>query len=166
MKRRVCLDLLTVHACEQRPPPPAWVAGMICTKCSPVQVVNDAIFDARSICMREYATAPEVVVYGDPDLTFAYVPSHLHHMVFELVKNSLKATNDKYEDADHDPPPVKVIVADGEEDIAVKVIWGEGREANSRPTAANLTSVNLTSMAAKNCRVERCMQQHCPAFLR
>ena len=36
------------------------VAGMICTRCSPLQVANDAIFDARSICMREYATAPEV----------------------------------------------------------------------------------------------------------
>ena len=94
---------------------------MICTKCSPVQVINDAVFDARSICMREYATAPEVSVYGDPDLTFAYVPSHLHHMIFELVKNSLKATNDKYEDSDHEAPHVKVIVAEGEEDIAVKV---------------------------------------------
>ncbi len=96
-------------------------AGMICTKCSPVQVINDAIADARGVCMREYATAPEVSVYGDPELTFAYVPSHLHHMIFELVKNSLKATNDKYEDSDEEPPLVKVIVAEGDEDIAVKV---------------------------------------------
>ncbi len=36
--------------------------------------------------MREYATAPEVSVYGDPSFTFAYVPSHLHHMTFELVR--------------------------------------------------------------------------------
>jgi hypothetical protein len=59
---------------------------MICTRCSPLQVAQDAIFDARSICMREYATAPEVTVYGDPSFTFAYVPSHLHHMTFELVR--------------------------------------------------------------------------------
>ena len=97
------------------------LAGMICTKCSPVQVIDDAIADARSVCMREYATSPEVSVYGDKDLNFAYVPSHLHHMIFELVKNSLKATNDKYEDSDEEPPPVKVIVAEGDEDITVKV---------------------------------------------
>ena len=71
--------------------------------------------------MREYATAPEVTVYGDPDLTFAYVPSHLHHMVFELVKNSLRAVNDKFEDSDEEPPAVKLIVAEGDEDIAIKV---------------------------------------------
>ncbi|BDA45758.1 [Pyruvate dehydrogenase (acetyl-transferring)] kinase isozyme [Coccomyxa sp. Obi] len=95
--------------------------GMICTKCSPVQVANDAIADARSVCMREYATAPEVSVYGDPSFTFAYVPSHLHHMTFELVKNSLRAVNDRFEDADFEPPPVRVVVAEGDEDVTIKV---------------------------------------------
>ncbi|KAK9829227.1 hypothetical protein WJX72_004611 [[Myrmecia] bisecta] len=95
--------------------------GMICTKCSPVQVARDAIYDARSICMREYASAPEVTIYGDPNFTFAYVPSHLHHMVFELVKNSLRAVNDRYDDLDAEPPPVRLVVAEGDEDVTIKV---------------------------------------------
>jgi pyruvate dehydrogenase kinase 2/3/4 len=49
------------------------------------QVAQDAINDARSICLREYGTSPDVSIYGDPNFAFAYVPSHLHHMVFELV---------------------------------------------------------------------------------
>jgi hypothetical protein len=68
------------------PTPNAFLAGLICTKCSPHQVAHDAIYDSRSICMRQYGAAPDVHVYGDPNFTFAYVPSHLHHMVFELVK--------------------------------------------------------------------------------
>jgi len=48
-------------------------------------VAQDAINDARSICLREYGTSPDVSIYGDPNFAFAYVPSHLHHMVFELV---------------------------------------------------------------------------------
>ena len=96
-------------------------AGMICTKCSPVEVARDAIADARSICMREYGDAPEVTVYGSPSFTFAYVPSHLHHMVFELVKNSLRAVNDRWEDADDEAPPVRLVVAEGGEDITIKV---------------------------------------------
>ena len=64
-------------------------AGMICTRCSPRQVAEDAIHEARGICMREYAAAPEVSVYGDPTFSFPYVPSHLHHMTFELVTSLL-----------------------------------------------------------------------------
>lgn len=60
--------------------------GLIDTKCSPAGVCQDAIDDARSICMREKGSAPEVTVYGDPSFTFPYVPSHLHHMVGALPR--------------------------------------------------------------------------------
>ena len=99
----------------------AFYAGMIGTKCSPSQIVGDAVMDARSICMREYASAPEVNIYGDPNFTFPYVPSHLHHMAFELVKNSLRAVNDKFDDLDVEPPPIRLVIAEGEEDITIKV---------------------------------------------
>ncbi|CAL5220332.1 g2325 [Coccomyxa viridis] len=95
--------------------------GMICTRCTPRQVAEDAIHEARGICMREKAAAPEVTVYGDPKFSFAYVPSHLHHMTFELVKNSLRAVNDRFEDSDDIPPPVRVVVAEGDEDVTIKV---------------------------------------------
>lgn len=94
---------------------------MICVRCSPVQVAEDAIADARGVCLRQYGTAPEVDVYGDTNFSFPYVPSHLHHMMFELVKNSLRAVNDRFEDADFEPPPVRVIIAKGGEDVAIKV---------------------------------------------
>ena len=95
--------------------------GLIDTKCSPGKVCRDAIDDARSICMREKGGAPEVMIYGDPKFTFPYVPSHLHHMVFELVKNSLRAVYDRYDDDDDEPPPIRLVVAEGEEDITIKV---------------------------------------------
>lgn len=56
-----------------------------------MQVARHAIADAREICIRQYGSAPDVDIYGVLDFTFAYVPEHLHHMVFELVKNSLRA---------------------------------------------------------------------------
>ena len=49
-------------------------------------VVQDAIADARAICMRQYGDAPEVEVFGGENFAFAYVPGHLHQMLFELVK--------------------------------------------------------------------------------
>ena len=41
--------------------------------------------------------------------------------VFELVKNSLRAVYDRFEDGDSDPPPIRLVVAEGEEDITIKV---------------------------------------------
>ena len=42
-------------------------------------------------------------------------------MLFELIKNSLRAVNDRFEEADGDPPPVRLVVAEGDEDVTLKV---------------------------------------------
>jgi len=120
---RIGIRILIGQHIALKEPPRNNHIGLICTKCSPVQVVMDAINDARSICLREYGSAPEVIVFGDPNFTFPYVPSHLHHMVFELVKNSLRAVQDRWDDADEDitQPPIRVVVAEGGEDITIKV---------------------------------------------
>ncbi len=47
----------------------------------PGQVASDAVAEARAICFREYGGAPPVSMLGNSELTMAYVPSHLHHMV-------------------------------------------------------------------------------------
>uniref|UniRef100_M1B008 Protein-serine/threonine kinase n=1 Tax=Solanum tuberosum TaxID=4113 RepID=M1B008_SOLTU len=88
---------------------------------SPLEVARDASEDARSICLREYGSAPKVNIYGDPNFTFPYVPTHLHLMVFELVKNSLRAVEERFVDSDKVPPPVRIIVADGLEDVTIKI---------------------------------------------
>lgn len=49
-----------------------------------------------------------------------YVPTHLQLMVFELVKNSLRAVQERYMDSDKVAPPVRIIVADGLEDVTIK----------------------------------------------
>nr|XP_025611423.1 pyruvate dehydrogenase (acetyl-transferring) kinase, mitochondrial-like [Arachis hypogaea] len=50
-----------------------------------------------------------------------YVPSHLHHMVFELVKNSLRAIQERFMDDDRVAPPIRIIIADGIEDVTIKI---------------------------------------------
>ncbi|KAG2430960.1 hypothetical protein HXX76_009926 [Chlamydomonas incerta] len=112
--------LIGQHIALHEPSKPNHI-GLICTKCSPVLVAQDAINDARSICMREYGDAPEVSVYGSPDFVFPYVPSHLHHMLFELVKNSLRAVQDRFADSDDPAPPIRLVVAEGGEDVTLKV---------------------------------------------
>ncbi|MBA0641160.1 hypothetical protein Goklo_025741 [Gossypium klotzschianum] len=113
--------LIGQHVELHNPNPPLHCVGYIHTKMSPVEVAQNASEDARCICLREYGSAPEVNIYGDPKFTFPYVPTHLHLMVFELVKNSLRAVQERYMDSDGVVPPIRIIVADGIEDVTIKV---------------------------------------------
>ncbi|GFH07622.1 protein-serine/threonine kinase [Haematococcus lacustris] len=67
---RIGIRILIGQHIALHEPPKSNHIGLICTRCSPVQVAQDAINDARAICLREYGASPEVTVYGDPGFTF------------------------------------------------------------------------------------------------
>lgn len=62
------------------------------------------------------------LIRDDIPRTFPYVPTHLHYIMLELLKNSMRATVE-YHGVDADYPPIKVVIADGSdnEDVIVKV---------------------------------------------
>lgn len=104
--------------------------GMLDTTVVPAEIASDAIASAKSLCERQFGVAPEVELHGRLDLSFSYVPDHLYYIMLELLKNSMRATVEQQlkhcNDADLDDhllPPIKVVVADGEdnEDVALKV---------------------------------------------
>lgn len=126
-----------------RPSKPNYV-GVICTDCNVSDIAQDAIDTASYICEEHYGLfeAPEVqLITPDNDINFMYVPGHLIHMLFETLKNSLRATIEFHtprlkkqlleENPGMDPtsidlndlkfPPIKVIISEGYEDIAIKV---------------------------------------------
>ncbi|KAJ2003069.1 [Pyruvate dehydrogenase (acetyl-transferring)] kinase isozyme 2 [Coemansia thaxteri] len=97
--------------------------GVICTHTKVEEVVQEAIDNARFICGDYYMlmNVPGIELHCPRDLEFMYVPSHLHHMVFELLKNSLRAVVELYGDEAEHYPTIKVVVAEGNEDITIKV---------------------------------------------
>lgn len=46
---------------------------------------------AVQVCSETYGLAPEVVVSGDRSARVPYLTSHLDYMVYELLKNSMRA---------------------------------------------------------------------------
>ena len=104
--------------------------GIICLRCNIKEIIQDAIDAARFACEEHFnmMEVPKVKLYCPPDLTFRYVPGHLVHMLYETLKNSLRATiehhsrlhpNEHLDDIRY--PPIKIIVAKGDEDITIKI---------------------------------------------
>ncbi|KAH7918645.1 alpha-ketoacid dehydrogenase kinase [Leucogyrophana mollusca] len=98
--------------------------GIICTEANVHDIVQEAIENARFVCEEHYAMfkGPPVQLICPPHLTFPYVPGHLSHICFELLKNSLRAVVERFGHTNEERfPPIKVIVVEGKEDITIKI---------------------------------------------
>lgn len=119
---RIGIRVLIGQYLALRQPPVENYIGIICSKTSPYEIVKRAIDDAAFMCTRKYGEAPEVIMSGQLDLTFPYVPTHLHYILLELLKNSMRATVE-FHGIDAEYPPIKVVIADSmeNEDVTIKV---------------------------------------------
>jgi len=119
---RIGIRILIGQYLELHHPQEENYVGLINTHTSPSEIAEAAIEDARYMCERQYGDAPDVEIKGRLDLTFSYIPSHLYYMLFEVIKNSLRAVCEHH-GVDSDMPNVRVIIADGEqnEDVVIKV---------------------------------------------
>ncbi len=95
------------------------MVGMISLNASPFVCANQAIEDATYMCERVHGAAPEVTIHGRTDLTFPYVSSHIHYMLLELLKNSMRATVEMH--GKKKLPPIRIVIADGEDNEDVSV---------------------------------------------
>ncbi|KAK2753130.1 hypothetical protein FQN55_005090 [Onygenales sp. PD_40] len=97
--------------------------GIICTKTNVRELAEEAIENARFVCEDHYGLfdAPKVQLVCKKDLNFMYVPGHLSHMLFETLKNSLRAVVETHGAEKEAFPVTKVIVAEGREDITIKI---------------------------------------------
>ena len=77
---------------------------------------------AQNVCNRQYGQTVPVEIYSQKNRTFSYIPSILRHILFELLKNSMRATIEEHEN-DDELPPVKVIISDGDNnaDVIMKI---------------------------------------------
>mmetsp|Transcript_7037 Transcript_7037/g.17812 ORF Transcript_7037/g.17812 Transcript_7037/m.17812 type:complete len:396 (+) Transcript_7037:262-1449(+) len=94
--------------------------GSILLNCNPKEVSETAYEDARLLCEQQYGTAPIVHYLGDLDATFPFQEAHLRHMLFELLKNSMRAVVETH--GEHATlPPIKVVIAKGQKDVTIKL---------------------------------------------
>ncbi|RUS13404.1 hypothetical protein BC937DRAFT_95381 [Endogone sp. FLAS-F59071] len=81
--------------------------GMVYTHCGSREIVEKCARLARVYCESNYGPGqpegwepPKVIIDGNPDVFFTYIPDHLEYIIYELLKNSLTYTILRYA-----PPP-------------------------------------------------------------
>ncbi|OXB62900.1 hypothetical protein ASZ78_001022 [Callipepla squamata] len=101
--------------------------GSIDPNCNVAEVVKDAYETAKMLCEQYYLVAPDLEVEEfnakapNKPIQVVYVPSHLFHMLFELFKNSMRATVELHEGKREGYPSIKTLVTLGKEDLSIKI---------------------------------------------
>jgi len=76
-------------------------------------------------------TLPKVKIDGHLETSFAYIREHLEYIIFELLKNSMRATYVKYQN-EASRPPIQVTIVDGENDVMIRISDHGGGLRNPR----------------------------------
>ncbi|KAI0781246.1 26S proteasome subunit P45 [Trametes elegans] len=91
--------------------------GVIDLACSPREMIGVCGAFVGDLCEATLGASPQIVIDGDVDATFAYVPVHLEYILTEILKNSFRATvewhqrHHSYSSAAPIPPVVITIAA-------------------------------------------------------
>lgn len=110
--------------------------GMIDPHCKPALVAHDAALDAKvfflslfvfdlmkfwqGVCESTFGIAPKVeIVLPTGNAELSYIPAHLYYILFELLKNSMRATVETHKNGPL--PSIRVIIVEGEEDLTIKI---------------------------------------------
>ena len=118
---------------------------MIDPSCKVKSVIMESFQNAAFLCEEYYDCAPDIEIKGDlrfvkypshicvsgqtmvknekgkkVGLSLVYPPPHLYHILFELFKNSMRATVETHGKSQH-MPEIEVLVAKGEHDVSIRV---------------------------------------------
>ena len=88
--------------------------------CNPYQIISAMINDVQYISENIYGECPNINIYGDKIYSFPYIPSHLYYIIFELLKNSLRATME-YNIKNNIENSINVYISKGKNDVIIKI---------------------------------------------
>ncbi|KAG0093736.1 26S proteasome regulatory subunit 7 [Podila epicladia] len=80
------------EASEENEAPTRDVVGVVHRELKPAELIRTCASFVQELCDVNYGSSPEVVINGQTDTTFTYVPVHLEYILCELLKNAVRAT--------------------------------------------------------------------------
>ncbi|KAJ5099656.1 hypothetical protein N7532_006657 [Penicillium argentinense] len=97
--------------------------GEVFLKCKAKEVVERCGRVAQEL-MRQTSQStqiPEIKVQGHLEATFPYILSHLEYIIGELLRNSVQAVIEKYQDASQPPPPIEVLICETPQHVIMRI---------------------------------------------
>lgn len=91
-------------------------------KQSVAEILEICYQNSRSICDNLYLDSPELELDIVENVTSTYPCAHLEYIFFEILKNAMKATMERYENENLEKiPPIKVMIRQGKYDVTIKI---------------------------------------------
>ncbi|KAL1987817.1 hypothetical protein VTN96DRAFT_2220 [Rasamsonia emersonii] len=112
---------------DQREAVPPNYIGVIDTALCPARIIRSCEHFVGEICELKYGVRPRLVIGGEPDASFAYVPVHVEYIITELLKNAFRAVVE----SGNEREPIEVTIA-----AAPDVPGNHVQEVSDRPADA------------------------------
>jgi len=103
--------------------------GFIDPSCDVEEILMDAFENARFLAEHHYCIVPSLKIkcvnskYPGEKIRVALVPLHLYYIVFEVLKNSMRATIEQHhkQTNENELPPISIDVVLGQENMSIKI---------------------------------------------
>lgn len=101
---------------------PSGATSVIDAECNPVALVRRAAADAVRLCKSHYDSAPPIDIIDVGQGCFPFIPQYLIYIMFELLKNSLRAVTERYvTEEECNKHPVRVVICGDETTVVIRV---------------------------------------------
>lgn len=103
--------------------------GIVDIRCDVLECLNCAILASKRVSFHHYGISPEVVISGCDVVQLPFVRPHLEYILFELLKNAMRATVEHFGarrgslalEKSADFPAVQVFVAEGPSELTIRI---------------------------------------------
>ncbi|KAI5867168.1 alpha-ketoacid dehydrogenase kinase [Durotheca rogersii] len=111
---------------------------------------------------------PEIRINGHLDASFPYILSHLEYIIGELLRNSVQAVIEKYQEGTALPAPIEVTVCEAQQHVIIRIsdqgggiprdilpyLWSFGKGPLKNQHLANLEQVPLMAATLQELRAD------------
>lgn len=96
--------------------------SIINPECDPVTVVRAAANDAATLCRHHYGWSPPIDIVDVGQVRFPFISQYLNYIMFELLKNSLRAVVERYGSRQAaEAYPIRVVICGDQDTVVLRV---------------------------------------------